>query len=171
MSNNKGKDGEMKVTKVVCDIALRENGVDFTRPTNTNTADMGADMILESPVGFLERLENIALGKTEFSDKSVQTNDNSSTTYKTRIDVKATDRKLQSDTVDKFTADIRRHPDCKGHILIGGSGLTGPAKIKFNQVQVDAESDGKKVTYISNNGLSKIKNHYEAFPASDNEED
>ncbi|CAN2041819.1 hypothetical protein GMMP15_50007 [Candidatus Magnetomoraceae bacterium gMMP-15] len=41
MSKNKGKDGEMRVAKLLCDISTKEENCDFTRPTNTNTANGG----------------------------------------------------------------------------------------------------------------------------------
>ncbi|CAN2043386.1 conserved hypothetical protein [Candidatus Magnetomoraceae bacterium gMMP-13] len=45
MSKNKGKDGEMRVAKLLCDISTKEENCDFTRPTNTNTANGGGSKL------------------------------------------------------------------------------------------------------------------------------
>lgn len=164
MSKNKGKDGEMQVAKLLCDISTKEEKCDFTRPTNTNTADGGADLVLEHPEGFTEHLSSIADGES----KSIfRANDEQNKTEKTRIDVKATPSKISADTVDKFGGDIRKNPDCKGHMLVGGSGMTKGATEKFNSIREAVNNDGKKVTYISNEGLEEAENHYQALPNPD----
>ena len=56
MSTNKGKDGEMRVIKIVADIAIKEEGFDFTRHTITNESDMGADLMLKSSLKSLHRM-------------------------------------------------------------------------------------------------------------------
>ncbi|UJX07956.1 hypothetical protein JHT19_13330 [Vibrio parahaemolyticus] len=61
MSNkNKGRVGETRVIRVITDIMDVEGNVDFTRHTNTNTADGGADIVLEHPEGFIDTLLEIA---------------------------------------------------------------------------------------------------------------
>lgn len=66
MSSNKGKDGEMRVVKIVADIAIQEEGLDFTRPTVTNESDMGADLMIKSSLQSLNRLLQVAAGHSSF---------------------------------------------------------------------------------------------------------
>jgi hypothetical protein len=77
-----------------------------------------------------------------------------------RVDVKTTPNKLQTDTVEKFVADVRKHPKCTGHVLMGGSSLTAPAQRKFEQYQQDFEQKGKILAYISNEGISRLESSY-----------
>jgi hypothetical protein len=46
MSGNKGKNGEMRVLRLLTHIVEAVENCDITRHTNTNTADGGADLIL-----------------------------------------------------------------------------------------------------------------------------
>lgn len=161
MSSNKGKDGEMRVAKLLCEVSIKEEKCDFTRPTNTNTADGGADLVLEHPEGFEEKLMSISSGES-----SSETEANSdAATVKTRIDVKATDGVISPDTVDKFIGDIRKNPDCKGHALVGGERMSKRANKKFEEAQEAAQEDGKFIAYIPNSGLQNLENHYESLPA------
>lgn len=207
---NKGRSGETRVIRVVTDIMDVEGNVDFTRHTNTNTADGGADVVLEHPEGFIDKLLEIAEpGKTEPSDSNEKaegtkgsdkpTNsttpaeeklqrtpdcDNSkvvsdmsklelqsesekikSKTEKTRIDVKNTSSKIGKDTVIKFGGDVRKNPDCRNHVLLGGEALTKGAKNELIALQEAHSKSGKKIEYITNNGLSKIESHYKALNA------
>ena len=72
MSNNKGKDGEMRVLRLLSYVVEDNDNCDITRHTNTNTADGGADLILEHPKGLLSHLNEIALGNTEHQSLDLQ---------------------------------------------------------------------------------------------------
>jgi hypothetical protein len=174
---NKGRIGETRVIRVITDIMDVEGDVDFTRHTNTNTADSGADIVLEHPQGFIDKLERIStnpdtgsttpdnipqenIALTNSSPSEVITN-----TEKTRIDVKNTDRKLGKDTVIKFGGDIRKNPDCKNHVLMGGSDLTKGAKDELISLQSAHSQSGKKILHITNAGLVNIENHYKSLNA------
>jgi hypothetical protein len=158
MSSNKGKDGEMRVIKIVADIAIQEEGFDFTRPTITNESDMGADLMIKSSSQSLKRLLKIAAGFAQSTDEC--STELSKKAIESRVDVKTTPNKLQSDTIEKFVADVRKHPKCTGHILMGGSSLTAPAQRKFEQYQEDFEQKGKILAYISNEGISRLESDY-----------
>ncbi|EPC1883893.1 hypothetical protein ACRXLJ_001842 [Vibrio cholerae] len=207
-NKNKGRAGETRVIRVITDIMDVEGNVDFTRHTNTNTADGGADIVLEHPEGFIDTLLEIAEPqKTESSDSNnedidttqnkeptnsitpaedklqstpssdsvkpvadinkpesqPESNKTKSTTEKTRIDVKNTDSKLGKDTVIKFGGDVRKNPDCKNHVLLGGKALTKGAQDELTSLQEAYSKDGKKIVYITNNGLSNIESHYKAL--------
>jgi hypothetical protein len=95
MSSNKGKDGEMRVVKIVADIAIQEEGLDFTRPTVTNESDMGADLMIKSSLQSLNRLLQVAAGLPQPKDEHSALNK----TIESRVDVKTTRSKLQTDTV------------------------------------------------------------------------
>lgn len=164
MSTNKGKDGEMRVLRLLTHVVESEEDCDITRHTNTNTADGGADLVFEHPRELLSRMENIAndVEKQEAS-QPIDT-----PRVKTRIDVKTINGKISPDTVDKFAGDVRRNPDCYGHVLMGGTDLSPLAKVKFNEIQKAQSEVGKYVTYISNSGIELLEKHYEALPAPSN---
>lgn len=206
-NKNKGRVGETRVIRVITDIMDVEGNVDFTRHTNTNTADGGADIVLEHPEGFIDTLLEIAEPqKTESSDSNnedkdttqnkeptssiaaedklqstpssdsdkpvadinksesqPESNKTKSTTEKTRIDVKNTDSKLGKDTVIKFGGDVRKNPDCKNHVLLGGKALTKGAQDELTSLQEAYSKDGKKIVHVTNNGLSNIESHYKAL--------
>ncbi|MBZ7405555.1 hypothetical protein FMJ25_27150 [Klebsiella grimontii] len=162
MSTNKGKDGEMRVLRLLSHIVEAEENCDVTRHTNTNTADGGADLILEHPQGLLPHLGAVASG-----EDNIQLPDLSDAQkVKARIDVKTTENKLGPDVVKKFAGDIRRNPDCDGHVLMGGSDLSNQAKSDFKEIQ-DAQAEvGKTVVYIPNSGVENLERHYTALPKS-----
>ncbi|QKJ51391.1 hypothetical protein G9396_13185 [Providencia rettgeri] len=174
---NKGRVGETRVIRVITDIMDVEGNVDFTRHTNTNTADSGADIVLEHPQGYVDKLDRIATKpdaeSTASNSRSLEgtaiTNSSPSevtnNTEKTRIDVKNTDRKLGKDTVIKFGGDIRKNPDCKNHILLGGRDLTKGAKDELTSLQSAYSQSGKKIIHITNTGLENIENHYKSLNA------
>lgn len=154
--------------RLLSHIVETEKNCDITRYTNTNTADGGADLVLEHPQGLLPHLEDIAAsGKNQQSAEL--SNDQK---VKTRIDVKTTESKLSPDTVKKSAGDIRRNPDCVGHVLMGGSALSNQAKSDFNEIQEAQREVGKIVVYIPNAGIKNLEHHYRALPdnLNDNEE-
>ena len=165
MSNNQGKKGEMVVAVLAASIAYHEDGIDYTRPSVTNSADMGADLYLRHPKGYLENTllpmaDGSYLRLPEDGPKDTESRDSGAETQKSRIDVKKTDEKLGKGTVEKFVADIHKHPDCKGHILVGGSGLTKPAEQILARAKDDFQKDGKILAYISEDGLRRVAAHY-----------
>ena len=159
MSGNKGKDGEMRVLRLLSYIVEANDNCDVTRHTNTNTADGGADLILEHQKNLLPHLSEIALGNSEDQILDLQNTDR----VKTRIDVKTTESKISPDTVKKFAGDIRRNPDCEGHVLMGGSMLSTKSKLDFKEIQKAQAEVGKTVVYISNNGVEFLENHYQTL--------
>lgn len=164
MSSNKGKDGEMRVLRLLTHIVESEEECDITRHTNTNTADGGADLVFEHPKVLLSRIGNIA-NDTEEQEK---TDPKDTQRVKTRIDVKTTSEKISPDTVYKFAGDVRRNPDCFGHVLMGGVDLSPLAQTKFNEIQKAQAEVGKCVTYIPNAGIERLEQHYKALPAPSN---
>ncbi len=84
---------------------------DITRHTNTNTADSGADVVLESPKKFIDNLLQLLLGSdsnnnhASHSQLAVQEDK----IIKTRFDNKNTDSKLGVDTMREFIADVRKN--------------------------------------------------------------
>ena len=163
MSDNKGKDGEMRVLRVLSHIVESVNNCDVTRHTNTNTADGGADLVLEHPKGLLSYLEEVASGGADLQMPDLQ----EAPRVKTRIDVKTTDNKISPDTVIKFGGDIRRNPDCLGHVLMGGNALSPQAEAEFKKIQEAHAEAGKEVVYIPNSGVNNLETHYLALPMED----
>ena len=156
MSSNKGKDGEMNVIKLLADVAIREDKFDFTRPTITNESDMGADLIFKSTLQSLNYMLQVAYGNTEAAVTD-EAEPAQTKIMESRIDVKTTQNRLQTDSVDKFASDVRKHPNCCGHILMGGNGLTKPAQQKFNEYKEVYKQEGKILAYISNEGINNLK--------------
>lgn len=160
MSDNKGKDGELKTTIILSAAAIREDGLEVMRPTSTNQSDLGADIILKGKRNTFKKLFKIASAVVPNNDNEPNNNDDE--IAEARIDVKATKEKLTGDTVDKFASDVRKHPNTDTHILLGGKGLTKSAQNKLNE-HVDAfKTSGKNLVYISNAGLEKIARHYKS---------
>lgn len=160
MSSNKGKDGELDVLILAAKIGKIKDGVDVTRPTTTNTADQGADLFITHPPEFLNEFAEVA-GSTLPSAQNTSVKKQNSSSEKSRIDVKTTDKKLQKDTVEKFIGDCHNHPNCTGQILMGGSDLTGPAKKEFEAAQDRFAPSGKKLLYVNNKGIQKLEAHYQ----------
>lgn len=159
MSSNKGKDGELQALILIANIGIVKDGVDVTRPTTTNTADQGADLFITHSPGFLNEFAEVA-GSTLPSNQIAPANKESSAPEKSRVDVKTTANKLQKDTVEKFIGDCHNHPTCRGHILMGGSDLTGPAKREFEAAQNRFSASGKTLLYVKNDGVHKLEAHY-----------
>jgi hypothetical protein len=160
MSGNKGKNGEMRVLRLLTHIVEAVENCDITRHTNTNTADGGADLILEHPLGLLSHLDQIANRHTEHHPSDLE----DSPRVKTRIDVKNTSNKISPDIVKKFGGDIRRNPDCIGHALAGGSELSPQAEIDFRVIQEAQREVGKTVVYLPNSGIENLEKYYLFLP-------
>jgi len=168
MTENKGKRGEMVVSVIAASISHKEDGVDFTRPSVTNSADMGADLFIQHPAGFLgSKLLPVADGSylpppADAQSASDIPNAKPAPALRqtTRVDVKTTDSKLGKGTVEKFVADTAKHPTCTGHLLVGGSGLTKPAERTLAQAQQSYEKDGKIFAHVNNEGIRRLAEHY-----------
>lgn len=167
MSDNKGKDGEMRVLRVLSHIVEAVDNCDVTRHTNTNTADGGADLVLEHPKGLLSHLEQVAAGTPDLQTPDLQ----EAPRVKTRIDVKTTDNKISPDTVIKFGGDIRRNPDCAGHVLMGGKALSPQAEAEFKIIQEAHAEAGREVVYIPNSGVNNLETHYRALTTDNTDND
>lgn len=170
MSSNKGKDGELRTVIVIANIGICEDGVDFTRPTTTNTADQGADLFMTHPQGFLNKFSQVA-GSSLPPPKMDGTNNKPPAAEKSRIDVKTTDKKLQKDTVEKFIGDCHNHPNCVGQILMGGADLTGPGHKVFKEAQENFSKVGKTLLYVKNEGIRKLEAHYKPKIESKSEDE
>ena len=157
MSSNKGKDGELEVVILVAEIGKKEDGVDLTRQSVANSADMGSDLNLHGPKGYLKKFEAISNGK--FEEASSMGVDLSKQEV-ARIDVKNTSKPIQSNTVDKFIDDTYKHPSKQGDILMGGPRLTGPAQEKFNTHKENMAKKGRTVIYINQDQISNLKVYY-----------
>jgi len=147
MSDNKGKDGEMVVARALCDIAIAENKVDYTRSSITNAPDLGADLVLHCPENTGDKFEDIVnegSSSMELSGRQIEI----------RIDVKA--KKVEKEDAEKFIGDIVKHPTKKEH-WITGDAISGPAK------NIISECDWIKTRFLSNNDIQKIANYYQGL--------
>lgn len=167
MSKNQGKDGEMVVCVIAASMSYHEDGVEFTRPSVTNSADMGADLFLRHPPGFLDKVLQIANGTylppspdALKDSESPGVNTKAAPAQKTRFDVKTTSGKLSCGQVDKYIADIHKHPDCTGHVLVGGSGLTKLGKQKMTQAQQNFQEHGLTLAHVNNDGVGRLGECY-----------
>ncbi|WP_156943127.1 hypothetical protein [Pseudogulbenkiania sp. MAI-1] len=158
MSENIGKDGEMRFAITIAGASIRENGLDFTRHTVTNQPDLGVDYSAKGPAEVLISFCEIGTG-TELGvireafgqpDRKIEA----------RFDIKTTEEKLAGDTVEKFVSDVKKHPTTDLHVLAGGSGLTKSAQAKFETYSAALQEDGKALVYIPNQGLAKLASEY-----------
>ena len=167
MSKNQGKDGEMVVCVIAASMSYHEHGVEFTRPSVTNSADMGADLFLRHPPDFLNKVLQIANGTYVPSPEALKDSKSSGINItktlpaqKTRLDVKTTSGKLSCGAVNKYIADIHKHPDCTGHLLVGGSGLTKLGNQKMIQAQQDFQEYGLTLAHVTNDGVVRLGESY-----------
>lgn len=157
MSSNKGKDGEMRIIRSLCDISESTDGCDFIRPTITNNSDDGADLILIHPKGFLDNLESIASGKPPQNEVIYEAGKNE----RSRIDAKNTDKKINKAMAEDFVGKIKLNPDCKGHILMGADNeVTRGAKKVLDAAKEECAKTGKKILIIPNTGVALIADHF-----------
>lgn len=177
MGGNKGKKGEMRLVKTLSNIVSVEEdhnkSCDVTRHTNTNTADSGADAVLESPVSVVTNSLHIANDNGKIQSGAIHGEVRKplgDRRIKTRFDFKNTKSKLGSDTVRKFGGDIRKNPDCDGHLLVGGEGLTKGGKQEFKSL-IDAYGKEKIIAYISNEGFRNIEKNYDELDRIQNEKE
>lgn len=158
MSENSGKDGEMRFAIVLAGAAIRQNGLDFTRHTVTNQPDLGEDY---SAQGSIEALTSLCeIGTGEVSNVAREVLGDPGRKIEARFDVKTTRGKLAGDTVDKFISDVKKHPNTDLHVLVGGSGLTKIAKQKLHDHGTTLREDGKAIVYIPNEGVVRLANEY-----------
>ena len=159
MSNNKGKDAELDALILLSNIGKAKNNVDVTRPSVTNSADLGVDMTLHHPKEFLDE---IAKNSNAIYYKGHEQNKKNTENKQmvTRFDIKNTNNKLQKPLVEKFLGDVKKNPDCEGHVLMGGKGLTGPAKKVLDSSGESLSQAGKSIMYIDNDGVGKLKKKY-----------
>ena len=150
---NQGKKGEMQVTELISQMGqLNNSPVDFVRYTTTNTPDNGHDIGVHHTEKNFDEMMAISNGNlSEFSSPK----EDESNRMKTRIDVKNENNKITKPVAEKFIADIKKHPDCKGHLLLGDNGLTKGAENVFHEAEKNYPD--KKIGYISNKGIQKLK--------------
>lgn len=161
MSSNKGKDGEMRITRLLCDISETTDGCDFSRPTITNDSDGGADLILKHPKGFLDNLVLIGEGGSGGALPTLPTLPEQQTET-SRIDVKNTENKITKHVAEKFIGQIKLNPECDGHVLMGGSGCTKGAQKALDEAADVLDGTGKRLIHISNESAERITKHYRA---------
>lgn len=147
-----GKKGEMKAIELIAKMGQRDNShVDLVRYTITNAPDNGHDIGVHHTSNHFDEMLAVSRGElTQFSNPK----DDSSEKIKTRIDVKNENNKVTKPVAEKFVSDIKKHPDCQGHLLVGNNGLTkGAEQILFEAAQSYPD---KKIGYISNAGLNNL---------------
>ena len=141
----------MKTTELISRMGQNDDRVDFVRHARTNTPDNGHDIGLYHTEKHFDEMIKISNGElSEFSDPQ----NDSSKEIQTRIDVKNENNKITKPVAEKFVGDIKKHPDCDGHLLMGNNGLTKGAEQVLNAAQQDYPN--KKINYISNNGVKKL---------------
>lgn len=150
--SNSGKKGEMKVIQALSIMGQRNGSrVDLTRYTITNTPDGGYDIGLHHTPRHFDEMRAVASGDlAKFSNPM----DDDSGKLITRIEVKNENNLITKPVAEKFVSDIKRHPDCQGHLLIGNNGLTkGAEQTLFDAVRAYPD---KKIGYISNEGVERL---------------
>lgn len=158
MSENIGKDGEMRFGITIAGASIRENGLDYTRHTVTNQPDLGVDYSAQGPAEALVSFCEIGAGTALEGVR--ETLGEPDRKIEARFDIKTTEEKLAGDTVEKFVSDVKKHPNTDLHVLAGGAGLTKSAQTKFEAYGAALQEDGKAIVYIPNQGLAKLASEY-----------
>lgn len=165
MSNNQGKDGEMIFGVIVNSIGHSEDGVDYTRHSVTNSADLGSDFVIYSTEKTFEKIDQIAQGTYQpqlalSASEPPPASPSKGKRIATRVDCK-TSPQITLSTVKKFSGDILKNPTMTNHVLAGGDRMM-PAAEKEWQRQVEAHAvDGINLYYWSNQSIFNLSNHYE----------
>lgn len=159
MSENQGKDGEMRFGIVIAAASIHENGLDYTRHTVTNQPDLGLDYSLQGRATTLVSFCEVGVGKALPSIR--ETLGAPERRVDARVDVKTTESKLTGVTVDKFVSDVRKHPNTDLHILVGGNALTKSAEKKFESHRDALRDAGKAIVYIPNEGAARLAKKYQ----------
>ncbi|MFM0647267.1 hypothetical protein PQR14_23335 [Paraburkholderia bryophila] len=158
MSENQGKDGEMRFGIALAGAAIREDSLDFTRHTTTNQSDLGVDYSLRGDVKALLSFCEIGAGKNLPSVQEIL--GDTGKQIEARVDVKTTREKLTGAAVKKFVQDIKKHPNTDLHVLAGGKDLTKSAKKDFESHQENFSRNGKALVYIPNDGVVRLVGEY-----------
>ena len=147
-----GKKGEMIITGLISSMGqLDRSLVDFERYSTTNTADNGIDLCVHHTEGNFKEMIEISEGdRSKFSNPL----EDASQKILTRIDVKTHSGKITSPVMRKFVSDIPKSPKIKGHLLMGGQGLTRGAE-KLLQDAKERYSNNM-VAYISESGIENL---------------
>lgn len=158
MSDNKGKDGELRFVIAASAVGLRENDLDIERHSVTNQADMGVDLSIKGKAKSLINMCESAAGKALPELREILGNSEGRVTA--RVDVKTTPAKMNILHVNKFADDVRKHPGIALHILAGGSGMTRTAQAKWNEVQAAVMKDGKAFVHMTNEDVARMANDH-----------
>lgn len=159
MSGNKGKDGELRIVRLSCDIGVSEDTWDITRPTTTNESDLGGDLFIRSSATAMHRTITAVVTQPEyFGDHALQSLGDK--IIQTRVDSKNEAGKLQKDVIDKFVGDVAKNPMATAHLLAGGQDLTGPARKAFVNYAKMLREDGKVLLYLSEPAITKLEDKF-----------
>lgn len=149
---NQGKKGEMVITELVSQMGQIDGSItDFERYSKTNTADNGIDICLHHTERHWDEMIEISEGNR--SSFSAPSKDNSAK-IETRIDVKSYSGKITKPVMEKFVSDIPKSPRIRGHLLVGGEGLTKGAEGVFKEAI--SNYPNRKIGYIPDSGVQKI---------------
>ncbi|ECE0486561.1 hypothetical protein KX75_20565 [Salmonella enterica subsp. enterica] len=162
MSDNKGKDGEMMMLNIFSSASIAHNGLEVTRPSKTNSADLGADMFLTAPQNVIEILLNVASGNFDTPSSIGIGNVSGNEVVKARIDSKNYDNKVSKAAMAKFLSEVPLHADSQYHLIIGGPSVTKGAQKLLDDTKPVLDAQGIEVRHISDTGIFNLS---EAYPS------
>lgn len=160
MSENPGKDGEMRFGILVAGASIRNSGLDFTRHSVTNQPDLGVDYNVQGKAETLVSFCETGVGTSLPLLSEVLGDLNR--VVEGRVDVKTTQNKLTGVAVDKFASDVKKHPNTAVHVLVGGNGLTKTGQRKWDAHQAALSADGKALVYLPNEAVARLANEYQS---------
>lgn len=160
MSENKGKTGEMIALSIVSAACHVTDKLEVSRPSKTNSADLGLDLSLSGKKKDIETILTTATPNRTQSEAMNNIGDD--VIVKARIDSKNYDGKITKAAMDKFVGEICLHPDSNYHIMWGGTHLTKGAKESASNANERLKDKGITIEYINKEGIYNLS---EAYPA------
>lgn len=158
MSDNKGKDGEMRFIIAISSVGIRENGFEFERHSATNQPDMGVDVSIKASAESIASMCESAAGRNLPELRGAL--GDPKRRVKARVDVKATASRLSAIQVNKFADDVPKNPGTQVHIMAGGSGFTKLAQRAWDRLQDAHGDEGKVFIHMTNEDVARLASEH-----------
>lgn len=157
-NKNKGKSGEMVLLNIISSTCHVTDKLEITRPSKTNSADLGLDMSLSGPKKEIEKFINHAIPERT-QPKHIENIDENKI-VKARIDSKNFENRITKVEMKKFVSETAIHSDSTYHLLMGGRGLTKGAQEVINNAAPLLEKQGIEVIHITHEGIDRLSDNY-----------
>jgi len=157
-NNNKGKSGEMILLNIISSACSLRDKLEVTRPSKTNSADLGLDMTLSGPKKEVEVFIQNAIPE-RIQPKHIENIDQNKI-VKARIDSKNFENRVTKSEMKKFVSETAIHTDSTYHLIMGGTGLTKGAEEIIKNANTLLEKQGMEVIHITHDGIINLSDSY-----------